>query len=122
MTGDDDGPTAARCSSPSSPTPCAPACPESAGSAALVPAAAAVLFGFIASTVDETAVRAFAGVAAVALFGLVMPVTCLVIGDAVLGAEVRSGTFSFTWMSPVPDVADRRRPLAGRHASRRRGR
>ena len=70
--------------------------------AALIPAAAAVLFGFIASTADETAVRAFAGVAAVALFGLVMPVTCLVIGDAVLGAEVRSGTFSFTWMSPVP--------------------
>ena len=28
--------------------------------------------------------------------------TCLVIGDAVLGAEVRSGTFAFTWMSPVP--------------------
>jgi hypothetical protein len=69
---------------------------------ALIPAAAAVLFGFIASTADESAVRAFAGVAATALFGLVMPVTCLVIGDAVLGAEVRSGTFSFTWMSPVP--------------------
>ena len=33
-------------------------------------------------------------VAAGALFGLVMPVTCLVIGDAVLGAEVRSGTFA----------------------------
>ena len=31
-----------------------------------------------------------------------LPVTCLVIGDAVLGAEVRSGTFTFTWMSPVP--------------------
>jgi ABC-type transport system involved in multi-copper enzyme maturation permease subunit len=70
--------------------------------AALVPAVAAVLFGFIASTVDDTPVRAFAGVAATALFGLVMPVTCLVIGDAVLGAEVRAGTFAFTWMSPVP--------------------
>lgn len=69
---------------------------------ALVPAAAAVLFGFIASTVEDTAVRAFASVAATALFGLVMPVTCLVIGDAVLGAEVRSGSFGFTWMSPVP--------------------
>lgn len=69
---------------------------------ALVPAAAAVLFGFIATTVDDTAVRAFAGVAATALFGLIMPVTCLVIGDAVLGAEVRSGAFTFTWMSPVP--------------------
>lgn len=70
--------------------------------AALVPSVAAVLFGFIASTIEGTAVRAFASVAATALFGLVMPVTCLVIGDAVLGAEVRAGTFAFTWMSPVP--------------------
>ncbi|MEQ1787284.1 MAG: hypothetical protein ABL966_09540 [Acidimicrobiales bacterium] len=69
---------------------------------ALIPAAASILFGFIASTSDETAVRAFAAVAATALFGLVLPVTCLVIGDAVLGAEVRSGSFTFTWMSPVP--------------------
>ena len=70
--------------------------------AALAPAVAAILFGFIASTADDTPVRAFASVAATALFGLVMPVTCLVIGDAVLGAEVRAGTFAFTWMSPVP--------------------
>jgi hypothetical protein len=70
--------------------------------AALVPAAASLLFGFIATTVDDTAVSAFASVASNALFMLVLPVTCLVIGDAVLGAEVRSGTFTFTWMSPVP--------------------
>jgi hypothetical protein len=69
---------------------------------ALVPAAASLLFGFIATTSSEPDVRAFASVAAVGLFGLVMPVTCLVIGDAVLGAEVRSGAFTFTWMSPVP--------------------
>ena len=69
---------------------------------ALIPAAASVLFGFIAGTVDDTAVRAFAAVASNALFALVLPVTCLVIGDAVLGAEVRSGTFVFTWMAPVP--------------------
>ena len=31
-----------------------------------------------------------------------LPITCLVIGDAVMGAEVRSATFAFTWMSPVP--------------------
>ena len=30
-----------------------------------------------------------------------LPITALVIGDAVLGAEVRSGTFHFTWLSPV---------------------
>ena len=27
--------------------------------------------------------------------------TCLVLGDAILGAEVRSGVFAFTWLSPV---------------------
>ena len=41
-------------------------------------------------------------VAALALFGLVLPITTLVVGDAVLGAEVRRGSFSFTWLSPVP--------------------
>lgn len=69
---------------------------------ALLPAAAALLFGLIASTLDEPAADAFAGVAASALFSLVMPVTCLVIGDAVLGAEVRSGAFTFTYLAPVP--------------------
>jgi len=70
--------------------------------AAMLPAATAVLFGLLATTLDDTPEGAFAGVAANALFPLVLPVTCLVIGDAVLGAEVRSGTFAFTWMSPVP--------------------
>jgi ABC-type transport system involved in multi-copper enzyme maturation permease subunit len=71
---------------------------------AMVPAATSVLFGLIATTLPDTADAAFAGIAANALFTLVLPVTCLVIGDAVLGAEVRSGTFAFTWMSPVPTV------------------
>ncbi len=70
--------------------------------AILIPSAASLLFGFLASTVEDTAVSAFASTASNALFGLVMPVTCLVIGDAVLGAEVRSGAFTFTWMAPVP--------------------
>lgn len=70
--------------------------------AALLPAATSVLFGLLATTLPDTEAAAFAGVAANALFTLVLPVTCLVIGDAVLGAEVRSGTFAFTWMSPVP--------------------
>lgn len=68
----------------------------------LLPCAAAVLFGLLASTIDDTAARSFAEVAGIALFGLVLPVTCLVIGDAVLGAEVRSGAFAFTWLAPVP--------------------
>ena len=31
-----------------------------------------------------------------------MPIAALVIGDSVLGAEVRAGTFHFTWLSPAP--------------------
>jgi hypothetical protein len=68
---------------------------------ALVPCAAAVVFGLIARGLDGTPADDFAQVAALALFALILPVTCLVVGDAVLGAEVRSGTFAFTWLSPV---------------------
>ncbi len=68
----------------------------------LVPAAASVLFGVIAAGAGDVAEEEFAQVAATALFGLVLPVTSLVVGDAVLGAEVRSGSFAFTWLSPVP--------------------
>jgi ABC-type transport system involved in multi-copper enzyme maturation permease subunit len=68
----------------------------------LVPCGAAVLFGALSRGLGGGAEHDFAEVAALALFGLVMPVTCLVVGDAVLGAEVRSGSFTFTWMSPVP--------------------
>ena len=38
----------------------------------------------------------------VGLFSLLIPIACLVIGDAVLGAEMRAGTFHFTWLSPAP--------------------
>lgn len=68
----------------------------------LVPCAAAVLFGLLARGLGDDHAADFAEVASLALFGLVLPVTCLVVGDAVLGAEVRSGSFIFTWMSPVP--------------------
>ena len=69
---------------------------------ALVPAATSILFGLLATTLEDTADSAFVEVAAPSLFLLVLPITCLVIGDAVMGAEVRSATFAFTWMSPVP--------------------
>jgi ABC-type transport system involved in multi-copper enzyme maturation permease subunit len=69
---------------------------------ALVPTGVSMLFGLLAQAFDGTATHNFARVAAVALFGLVLPVAGLVIGDAVLGAEVRRGTFAFTWLSPVP--------------------
>ena len=70
--------------------------------AVLVPCAGALLFGLLARAVDETAQRAFATVAADGIFGLVVPIAALVIGDSVLGAEVRAGTFHFTWLTPTP--------------------
>ncbi|MEP7046327.1 MAG: ABC transporter permease subunit [Ilumatobacteraceae bacterium] len=72
--------------------------------ALLLPCAGALLFGLLAHAVDNfpTAERAFANVAAEGIFSLVMPIAALVIGDAVLGAEVRAGTFHFTWLSPTP--------------------
>jgi len=70
--------------------------------AVLVPSAGAVLFGLLAHAVHGSAQRAFASVGADGIFGLVVPITALVIGDSVLGAEVRAGTFHFTFLSPVP--------------------
>jgi len=70
--------------------------------AVLVPCGGAVLLGLLAHVVDETPERAFAAVAADGIFGLVVPIAALVIGDSVLGAEMRAGTFHFTWLSPTP--------------------
>ena len=71
--------------------------------AVLLPCAGVLLFGLLAHAVQhETADRAFANVAAEGIFALLMPIGALVIGDSVLGAEVRAGTFHFTWLSPVP--------------------
>ena len=67
----------------------------------LLPALGAVLFGLLAHVLDGPRDEALAAVAGDGLFGVVLPVGCLVIGDAVLGAEVRSGTLHFTWLSPV---------------------
>jgi len=71
--------------------------------AVLAASAGALLFGLLSHAVNApTADRAFANVAAEGILGVVVPIAALVIGDAVLGAEVRSGTFLFTWMSPTP--------------------
>jgi hypothetical protein len=67
----------------------------------LLPCAGALAFGWLATLSSTRAERAFAFVAEQGLFGLVLPLTCLVIGDAVLGADLRAGTFAFTWLSPV---------------------
>jgi ABC-type transport system involved in multi-copper enzyme maturation permease subunit len=70
--------------------------------AALVPCAGIVLFGALSYAVNGTPQRAFATVAADGIFGLMVPIAALIIGDSVLGAEVRGGTFHFTWLSPTP--------------------
>jgi ABC-type transport system involved in multi-copper enzyme maturation permease subunit len=70
--------------------------------AILLPCAGAILFGLLSHAVSGRAERAFANIAAEAIFGLVMPIAALVIGDSVLGAEMRAGTFHFTWLSPTP--------------------
>jgi hypothetical protein len=66
-----------------------------------LPCATILASGLLARAVDDRAVRAFTDVAGLGIFGLAMPLGTLVIGDAVLGAEVRSGTLSFTWLTPV---------------------
>ena len=70
--------------------------------ALLVPCVAAVFFGALARGFDDIPSHAFGRTATVALFALILPVTTLVVGDGVLGAEIRRGAFTFTWMSPVP--------------------
>ena len=70
--------------------------------AVMAACAGAVLFGLLANAIDQTPERAFANVAAEGILGLAVPIAALVIGDAVLGAEIRGGTFMFTWMSPTP--------------------
>lgn len=69
----------------------------------VLPAAGAVLFGLVAHAVTaRTPEDAFAAVLSSGIFGIVVPIGCLVAGDAVLGAELRAGTLPFTWLSPVP--------------------
>jgi ABC-type transport system involved in multi-copper enzyme maturation permease subunit len=76
--------------------------PPKRWAAVLVPCAGALLFGLLAHALDDTPERAFATVAADGIFGLVVPIAALIAGDSVLGAEVRAGTFHFTWLSPAP--------------------
>ena len=70
--------------------------------AVLAACAGAVLFGLLSPAVYRNEASGFANVASEGIFGLMIPIATLIIGDAVLGAEVRSGTFHFSWRSPVP--------------------
>lgn len=67
----------------------------------VLPCLGALLFGLLATAIDDAPEEAFSAVAENGLFGLILPLTCLVIGDAVLGADVRAGTFQLTWLSPA---------------------
>jgi ABC-type transport system involved in multi-copper enzyme maturation permease subunit len=69
--------------------------------AVLLPCVGAVLFGLLSRALHGSPDHRFANVAAEAIFSLTMPITALIVGDAVLGAEVRAGTFHFTFLSPV---------------------
>jgi ABC-type transport system involved in cytochrome c biogenesis permease component len=66
-----------------------------------LPCAGAVLFGLLARTIDDPTAAGRFNTITGALFGLILPLASLVVGDAVLGAEVRGGTFGLTWLSPV---------------------
>lgn len=72
-----------------------------------LPCVAAVGSGLLALAVQDTDAAAFTSVANAVIFGLAVPLGSLVIGDAVLGAEVRAGTFTITWMTstPVAEIA-----------------
>lgn len=67
----------------------------------MIPIGASLLFGALSHAISGNRAAAFAEVADAGLFGLVLPLGTLIIGDAVLGAEVRSGALPFTWLSPV---------------------
>jgi hypothetical protein len=67
----------------------------------LLPCAGALLFGLLAQINSGTAAEGLADIAEAGLFHLILPLVCLVIGDAVLGADARAGSFSLTWLSPV---------------------
>jgi hypothetical protein len=68
----------------------------------LVPIVAAGLFGLLARVVDDPTPEGAFNSVSEGLFGLVLPFACLIVGDGVLGAEMRSGSFALTWLSPTP--------------------
>lgn len=67
----------------------------------LLPCAGALLFGLLTQVYSSSPSDALADVAEAGLFHLILPLVCLIVGDAVLGADARAGSFSLTWLSPV---------------------
>lgn len=67
-----------------------------------LPVLVILVTGVLSQTVtDVPASESFARIADGMVFGLALPLGALVIGDAVLGAEVRSGTLAFSWLTPT---------------------
>lgn len=67
-----------------------------------LPVLVIVVTGLLSRTVsDVDAAESFARIADGMVFGLALPLGALVVGDAVLGAEVRSGTLAFSWLTPT---------------------
>src|SRR4051812_18156052 len=67
----------------------------------VLPLAGGALFGLLALLSPRPPLQAYDDVTRAAIHTVVLPLTCLVLGDAALGAELRSGSFSLTWLSPV---------------------
>lgn len=67
-----------------------------------LPAVVIVFTGVLSRAIsDVAAAESFARISDGLVFGLALPLGTLVIGDAVLGAEIRSGTLAFTWLTPT---------------------
>lgn len=66
-----------------------------------IPCGAAVLFGLMTLASNDSKARAVEMVTQIGVIGLVLPLGALVIGDAVLGSDVKSGVLSFTWLTPA---------------------
>ena len=79
-----------------------------------LPCVGAVLFGLLARVSDDPPERAFAQVASLGLFALLIPIACLVIGDAVLGAEIRASRPNST--APTQGSARSHHRRSGRQA------
>lgn len=67
-----------------------------------LPVGAILLSGVLTNVAGQAGDnRDFSLIVATIVFGLALPLGSLIIGDSVLGAEVRSGTLAFTWLTPT---------------------
>lgn len=67
----------------------------------VAPSVIGMLFGALLRLGNDPGGERFAITADIGLFGLAVPITCLMVGDRSVGADVRDGSFVLTWLSPV---------------------